>query len=101
VTLPLPPAGLPPAGLPPAGLPPAGQHPLFSGVSLSTRINLLLADAEIPPDHHVAVIAVADAEGARAVIVGRLGTHWAIQGSVEHAWGTGTPTTRLAVKASW
>ena len=90
---------LPP--VPPVGpLPPVGQHPLFSGVSLSTRISLLIADADIPPDHHVAVVAVADAEGARAVIVGRIGDHWKIQGSVEHAW-TGATDAQLAVKASW
>ena len=81
-------------------MPTPGQHPLFSGVSLSKRISLLIADADIPPTHHVAVVAVADAEGARAVIVGRIGDHWKIQGSVEHAW-TGGTDAHLAVKASW
>lgn len=75
--------------------------PMFDNASLRSDVLKVLAEADVPTDHRVAVLVAADLTGAAHVVVAvRAGDHWTIDLGVavakDHA-----PAGGVVLKGSW
>lgn len=74
---------------------------LFDHASLRADVLKVLAEADVPADHKVAVLVAADMTGAAQVVVAvRAGDHWTLDLGVAVAKDR-APTGGVLLKGSW
>ena len=75
----------------------------FDATTIDTAVKAALGAADVlPPDKKGAIVGSADKDGAKLIVLSRIGSskHWQIAGVLDHPW-TGGLTAEALVVATW